>query len=440
MQRIGVIGFGFCGNLLVANLVRQTTPLEIYIVDEQHTGLGVAYSATHRSHLLNVRASNMSAFPDQPDHFMQWVRTHSYDIGPDDFAPRSYYGMYLQDIWADAQKMAAEHQHRIKLIPSRAVAINQRDDFLSLATARGDAIAVDSVVLATGNDPKPVTPPAGLPTGIPVIQNPYIWERDTANWDMGAPVLLLGMGLTAADMVSSRPHSYQWPLYVRSRGGYWPHAHRDGSVPATIPFDEIPIRLLDVLAWLKRKARAAEDWRSVVDGLRPHTQNVWQRFTEKEQQQFFRRLSTFWSIHRHRMAPKIANYIASEIAMDFVVAQPPLDALQSFKARTVTSQGDNDWVEGTEDRPLGAIVNCTGWQLDTARSTQPLFKQLLDNHLIERHASGAGIRADQQHRAWGNAYPHIFAMGNLLSGQLLESTAVPELRVQAKQIAEAICK
>ena len=27
-------------------------------------------------HLLNVRADNMSAFSDRPDHFLDWIRDH----------------------------------------------------------------------------------------------------------------------------------------------------------------------------------------------------------------------------------------------------------------------------------------------------------------------------------------------------------------------------
>lgn len=36
-------------------------------------GRGVAYSTESPDHVLNTRASNMSAFPDDPSHFQRWL-------------------------------------------------------------------------------------------------------------------------------------------------------------------------------------------------------------------------------------------------------------------------------------------------------------------------------------------------------------------------------
>jgi len=245
-------------------------------------------------------------------------------------------------------------------------------------------------------------------------------------------------------MVMARPYSYQWPLYVRSRNGRWPQAHAPQDTPPaklTIAFEELPVRLLPLLRWVRMQARRAADWRSVVDALRPHTQAVWQRLSEREQRQFLRHLAGFWSIHRHRMPPQAASTIAAECAHGFVQLQPSLDALQHFTVRVAKLDPQTqELTEGTAEVPLGAVINCTGWQLNLTRSAQPLYKQLLDHGLIEQHGTGLGLRADPKHRVWGHAYPRLYAMGALLSGQLLESTAVPELRVQAQQIAEELCR
>ncbi len=37
-------------------------------------GLGVAYGTRSPSHLLNVRAGGMSAYPERPGHFLTWAR------------------------------------------------------------------------------------------------------------------------------------------------------------------------------------------------------------------------------------------------------------------------------------------------------------------------------------------------------------------------------
>jgi uncharacterized NAD(P)/FAD-binding protein YdhS len=55
--------------------------------------------------------------------------------------------------------------------------------------------------------------------------------------------------------------------------------------------------------------------------------------------------------------------------------------------------------------------------------------------MLEPHITGLGVAVDPQCRAWGALYPHLSIVGPLMTGQWLESTAVPELRVQAAQVA-----
>jgi uncharacterized NAD(P)/FAD-binding protein YdhS len=62
--------------------------------------LGVAYGTTDPRHLLNVRAQVMSAFPEEPGHFVEWARRAGYAVGPTDYVPRMVYGHYLQSLAA----------------------------------------------------------------------------------------------------------------------------------------------------------------------------------------------------------------------------------------------------------------------------------------------------------------------------------------------------
>ena len=51
------------------------------LVEERaRLGRGVAYSTTSDAHLLNVPAAGMSAFPDEPGHFLQWARARRPEI------------------------------------------------------------------------------------------------------------------------------------------------------------------------------------------------------------------------------------------------------------------------------------------------------------------------------------------------------------------------
>ena len=75
MEHIAIIGGGFSGTMTAVNLARLSTrPLRIYVVNSGHpAGRGVAYGTKRAEHLLNVAARNMSAFPDHPNHFLDWL-------------------------------------------------------------------------------------------------------------------------------------------------------------------------------------------------------------------------------------------------------------------------------------------------------------------------------------------------------------------------------
>lgn len=79
IPRIGIIGSGFSGTLVLANLVaRSKTPLHIDLFEQDSTqATGIAYSTDEVKHLLNVPAAKMGAFPDKPDDFYNWLQTES---------------------------------------------------------------------------------------------------------------------------------------------------------------------------------------------------------------------------------------------------------------------------------------------------------------------------------------------------------------------------
>ena len=77
VQRVGIVGGGFSGTLVLANLVEQADCR--FTVDlfepERAPGTGVAYSTTEPVHLLNVRAERMGAFAGRPDGFYRWLQS-----------------------------------------------------------------------------------------------------------------------------------------------------------------------------------------------------------------------------------------------------------------------------------------------------------------------------------------------------------------------------
>ena len=61
-------------------------------------GRGIAYGTHCEEHLLNVPAGLMSAFPDEPSHFLNWLRARDASAHHGTFAPRRVYGDYLEEL------------------------------------------------------------------------------------------------------------------------------------------------------------------------------------------------------------------------------------------------------------------------------------------------------------------------------------------------------
>ena len=85
-RSIAVVGGGASGALTAPHLLRHAGD-DVYLTliePRAQIGRGLAYATENESHRLNVRASNMSAFPDDADHFWRWLRAAGH-AGEDRF-------------------------------------------------------------------------------------------------------------------------------------------------------------------------------------------------------------------------------------------------------------------------------------------------------------------------------------------------------------------
>ena len=90
---------------------------------------------------------------------------------------------------------------------------------------------------------------------------------------------------------------------------------------------------------------------------------------------------------------------------------------------------------------VGLLVNCTGPREALTDAPDALFRNLFQRGLVRPDELDMGIEVtpdfavvDQEGRPSG----FIFAIGPLLKGTLWETTAVPELRAQTYQVAQAL--
>jgi len=88
------------------------------------------------------------------------------------------------------------------------------------------------------------------------------------------------------------------------------------------------------------------------------------------------------------------------------------------------------------------IINCTGPAADIGKSGNILLQNLSEKGLITPGPCGLGINAEAESgkviTADGTQKNNLFVIGGNLKGVLWESTAVPELRLQAQKLAQHI--
>jgi uncharacterized NAD(P)/FAD-binding protein YdhS len=456
VKSVAIVGGGFCGTVTAVNLARLSADsLRVSIVNKHYPlGRGVAYGTPRAAHLLNVVARNMSAFPDLPLHFVEWLRNRadfaeipSGDLS-EQFVPRRVYGDYLQDLlfW-HAQPLAGPARVQIHAVEDEAVDVAPSGSGAEVVLAGGDTVLADRVVLATGNPAPHELVPRGLVHEHPAyIANPWCgWYEKLP--DSHEDILLVGTGLTMIDVyLTIRSVGWCGTIYALSRNGLLPLPHFKGSEYSQFPPDDVESLGLSRLLTLMEEhcARLRVDGRSpavVVDKLRPFTQRIWRNFSVAERLEFSRRFRTRWNVVRHRTPPAVAAQIE---------AAQKEKTLRILKGSLQEIQGDGDRIHATiapedglpsQELVVGMLVNCTGPRESVSDGPEPLFRNLIGRGLIRPDELDMGIEVtpdfavvDKEGRASG----FLFAIGPLLKGTLWETTAVPELRSQAYQLAKAL--
>ena len=435
-DHVAIVGAGFSGTLLAINLMRHDGPRATLIERRaDQWARGVAYSAAHPSHLLNVRAANMSALPDDPDHFLRWLEGQGSGTRGS-FVPRTTYGRYLHEMLEEAIATSAG---RLTRIEGEVSALDSDARGVRLTLADGLMVTADLSVLALGNLP-PHTPPGLVPEALPAqVYRPDPWASDIAeDLHPDETVVLIGTGLTAVDaalLIDAR--GFTGRIIALSRRGLRPHRHVDGLPPVQGVLTKPPGELADIVAHVRSRAGEG-DWRSAVDELRPVTQMMWAAASAGQRAQFLRHLRPFWDVHRHRLAPPVADRI------DALVRK---GRLRFASGKIIDAEGQGASVRlrwrprGTGDTivtPTARLVNCTGPQGDLLRSDEPLLQYLMAEGSIRPDPLRLGLDVNAQSQVIdrnGRPNDRLHAIGPMTRGGLWEVVAVPDIRQQAWTLA-----
>jgi uncharacterized NAD(P)/FAD-binding protein YdhS len=442
-----IVGGGASGVLMAFQLLRDpAADLRVTLIEKRpDLGRGIAYGTDNPEHLLNARAAYMSALRDEPDHFWQWLRARPDNAHPgwlpgNDplcFAPRTIYGEYLASLIAPFIARG-DRPARLRIIHEECLTLDESRSGIAVTLADGSRCLADIAILATGHD---VSGKAG---------GCYV-DAWTALPDAGvrreARVLIVGTGLTMVDYVLSlQAAGHTGPITAISRHGLLPRADRVQQALAICQAD-VPFGagVSGLLRWLRQlvvtHAAQGGNWRSVVDGIRPFNQQIWQRLPDSARRSFLRHARAWWNVHRHRMPPEVGARIraATESGRLTVMAAKLCGVEPDAAGATVRYRRRGE--SAVEMLRVDNIVECRGVVTNPAQTTSPLLRGLLERGRARPDALRIGLDVTPSSAVIdrsGVPSERLFAIGPLARAAFWEITAVPEIRSQCAELAGRI--
>ena len=444
---VAIVGGGFSGLMTLVHLVRLVPDGRFLVLERRPRALpGPAYGGCDQEHLLNVPAGRMGAFADDAGAFHRWLEAlHPGRWSADDFVPRALFGRYLTDL---VSAELANARGRACLVRDAVVHVERMPAGVELLLASGRSCAAGSLVIAPGLPPAR-TPWTHVDHGAPrraLVPDP--WEPGSfAGLEPSAEVLVMGSGLTAIDVVQGlRRAGHRGVVRLVSRHGRLPLPHaRPGEPALAVPrerFEGGPLQVLRSLRALARERVASGlGWQGALDAVRPHVTSIWRAWTPAQRRSFLRLARPMWEIHRHRAPRAILEDMERQLRSgmltlergELVELRPDADG--GVRATFRTRAG------ASFDRSAARIFNCIGPGMSVRDTVDPLVGSMLRSGTVSADPVGLGLHTDGEGRlvrADGAADERMHLVGALRRGDLWETTAVPELRVQAEAVARAL--
>ncbi|MFC3327182.1 FAD/NAD(P)-binding protein [Mesorhizobium cantuariense] len=453
---VAIIGGGFSGAALAWHLAQTHRPerLSISVIEPRPLlGGGLAYSSEEPAHRVNVPAVRMSMVPDDPQHFARWLTgsgelerdTDAIWKNGDAYPRRRVFGRYVAEHLApyiDADT--------IRHVEGSATRVTRDANGAGWTVHTSDGpVAADIIVLAATH-PQPAIPAAliHLLEAPGFIADPYA-ATALAGIGQEASVLIVGSGLTSADMVAELDRrGHRGRILSLSRRGLRSRGHPDLRGEPFGDFASAPaisaLGLLKTIRATLAAARAANvNWQSVFDQLRLQGPVLWSALAPSERARLVRQLRVFWDVHRFRIAPQVAAVLDRRHAAG---------TFDTIAARLVASNDEDGSLAVSfqrrgqtriETARFDAVINTTGPAHGQALQLNPALSSLAKAGLIRADQYGLGIETSFDSRAVGRdgkIITTLFVAGPLARATFGELMGLPEVARHAQTVAAEIAK
>jgi uncharacterized NAD(P)/FAD-binding protein YdhS len=457
MKKIGIIGGGFSGLMTAVQIIQKSKqPIEIFLIEKDKNIGGAAYNPYSDKQLLNVSTKQMSAYSNHLEHFLDWVMQQDKFIEKDReiianaFFSRKIYGEYLNNIWEEAQLLAKSKSIELNFINYTVNELDVINDGVRLLLQNSTNLLVDQCVIATGNNipqnPKIIN--TDFYNSHNYFQNPWKIES-VLNVNNELPVLIIGNGLTMVDTVFGLlDHGFKGDIYSISPSGFNILPHRHGGIQYSKLVEELrdDMTLFDLVKLVNKHIRSVREFgvsaEPVINSLRPYSQKIWRSFSDKEKEMFMSRFRHLWGVARHRL-PMHSHDKIQKLRINNrlrIHSGKIIDLKETKKGIEVLffNKKENKQNEIFVSR----VINCTGPDTNLMNLNDCFLKRCLLNGILIQDKFKLGIRTNietfQALDFKGKAHTNLFTLGSNLKGELWESTAVNELRVQAENLANQL--
>jgi uncharacterized NAD(P)/FAD-binding protein YdhS len=494
-KTIAIIGAGACGvlvlNQLVAGLSRtRGQGAKIFLIEKgKEFGLGLAYSTLLASHILNMRADTMSAFPDDPDHFGRWLadsrksgNTDEYDRKS--FPPRKIYGDYLKDILSGALHKAEVAGIQIECINDEAINLSRTTEGYGITFKNIPPIRSDDTVLALGNFPSGNYDELDNIKGY--FNSPWPVESILQNIPGNVSVAIIGSSLSAIDALHTLLEAGQKEkIYFVSRNGWLPKVRSlteaydlkfltleninrllTAKKLSALKLDEIVDlffkeieaaegKSIDRAALLKPAGSALEileadlarakqksiPYQNALIATDPIIENIWDLMSIEDRIRFDQEYRSLWTVYRYPMPPINAEKICRILKSGQLEVLPGskrichLPSANRFAIEMVDRNGSSKTLE------VAAVINATGQGSNVRKFNSNLIRNLLSDHTIAPHPNGGIIVDFNTNRvidSEGKISDSLFAIGGLTKGAHFYTSGIAPCARKAQVIADFI--
>lgn len=485
---VAIVGGGAAGVSLFAQYVDRAidqAKVNISIVVYEGSGdigPGLAYSTDLPCNILNMRSSMMSILPDEPHHFLDWLRknsSHLEALYPDmdmSYPPRATYGQYLREVFEEKSAMARSAGIDVRIVPIFVSDVQELQNEAVLILCNGEVHKAATIFLALGNFPPSLYKEFRGLGGY--ISSPWPDTTLIASIPKDEPVCIIGSRLSAIDTAVSLVHAgHTGSITFVSRSGRLPKVQN--TVPMDFPTvtlddldcslknnqDDALKRIVQTLSQgissiqgispdLKKLLKVPDDpletlrsdisdaltgksqWQSVLSATASYVECYWNACSDEERNEFCTLYKSLWLSYRH--------------SIPVVNAQKILQLLQSGQLSVVKGRKAMRYDYTTKIFILDAegqsvhskyVVNATGDEYDVCSIQSELLQNLLRSGVLIPHKFG-GVHVDFQTLATVNSdgvvSNRIYTLGSLTHGTHLYTNAIDRNVAYAKRICDKV--